>query len=226
MLDYVAQDNQYDIDFLLPRGAQDRLRRLRRQEPQRARPRPRRAATSARPNARQPGVPDVTYELKWGISLIDFTPKLSTANQVKSVEVRSWDRADQPRDPQEGRPSTHPDDRGQPRPAAPRRCSGQRGCDGCSRAKRSSSTSRSSPPEQAERRAIALLSDRLKQLVEATGTTVGLPDLRAGQRVRIVGLGARFSGTYFVTKTTHTINDSGYVHQVHRAPRAGRGATA
>ena len=41
----------------------------------------------------------------------------------------------------------------------------------------------------------------------ATGTTVGLPDLRAGQRVRIKGVGSRFSGTYFVTKTTHTIND-------------------
>ncbi|HEX6322440.1 MAG TPA: hypothetical protein VFZ36_01840, partial [Vicinamibacterales bacterium] len=52
---------------------------------------------------------------------------------------------------------------------------------------------------------------RLKQLVEASGTTVGLPNLRAGQRVRIVGLGARFSGTYFVIKTTHTINNSGYV---------------
>jgi phage protein D len=64
---------------------------------------------------------------------------------------------------------------------------------------------------QARRRALAQLSDRLKQLVEAEGTTVGLPDLRAGQRVHIVGLGARFSGVYFVTKTVHSIDDSGYV---------------
>ena len=26
----------------------------------------------------------MTYQLKWGVSLIDFTPKLSTANQVAS----------------------------------------------------------------------------------------------------------------------------------------------
>ena len=65
--------------------------------------------------------------------------------------------------------------------------------------------------EQARRRAQALLSDKLKQMVEGSGSTVGLPDLRAGQQVLIRGLGARFSGIYFVTKTTHTVNDSGYV---------------
>jgi phage protein D len=48
-------------------------------------------------------------------------------------------------------------------------------------------------------------------MVEATGTSVGLPELRAGQQLLIRGLGARFSGVYFVTKTTHTLNDSGYV---------------
>jgi phage protein D len=48
-------------------------------------------------------------------------------------------------------------------------------------------------------------------MVEANGTTVGLPDLRSGQQIVIRGLGARFSGIYFVIKTTHTINDNGYV---------------
>ena len=47
-------------------------------------------------------------------------------------------------------------------------------------------------------------------MVKANGTCVGLPDLCAGQRVQIDGLGARFNGTYFVTATTHTINDNGY----------------
>ena len=65
-------------------------------------------------------------------------------------------------------------------------------------------------PQQAERRALAILSDRLKEMVTAQGTTVGLPDLRAGQRVLIKGVGKQFSGIYFVTDTTHTIADSGY----------------
>jgi phage protein D len=29
--------------------------------------------------------------------------------------------------------------------------------------------------------------------------------------VRIAGLGARFSGEYFITDTTHTISDAGYI---------------
>jgi phage protein D len=42
---------------------------------------------------------------------------------------------------------------------------------------------------------------------------VGLPDLRAGHKVHIEGLGARFNGIYFITDTNHTLNDSGYVTQ-------------
>jgi phage protein D len=47
-------------------------------------------------------------------------------------------------------------------------------------------------------------------LVRGSGSTVGLPDLRAGNRIVIRGLGARFSGSYFVTSSTHTIGPSGY----------------
>jgi len=65
-------------------------------------------------------------------------------------------------------------------------------------------------PAQARERAIAILMDRQKEMVKASGTYVGLADLRAGQRVQIEGFGARFSGTYFITDTTHTIGDSGY----------------
>jgi phage protein D len=63
---------------------------------------------------------------------------------------------------------------------------------------------------QARQRAIAILMDRQKEMVKATGTTIGLPDLRAGRQIEIGGLGARFNGIYFVTETTHTIGDSGY----------------
>ena len=34
-------------------------------------------------DAEQPGMREVTFELKWGISLIDFKPTLTTANQIK-----------------------------------------------------------------------------------------------------------------------------------------------
>jgi len=56
-----------------------------------------------------------------------------------------------------------------------------------------------------------ILKDRMKEIVKASATCVGLPDLRAGRNVQLSGMGARFDGTYFITDTTHTINDSGYV---------------
>jgi phage protein D len=57
--------------------------------------------------------------------------------------------------------------------------------------------------------------------VEAKGKTIGLPDLRAGSKVNIYMKAGdnqtpppankdRFSGTYTVTSTTHTLNESGY----------------
>ena len=41
--------------------------------------------------------------------------------------------------------------------------------------------------------------------------THGLPSLCAGVKVNIEGIGARFSGTYYVTSTTHTLGESGYI---------------
>lgn len=206
---HVSQDNQFDIDFFLIEARKiGYVVYVDLDQPRRG---PAKEVLYFGPsNARNPGVPDITYELKWGVSLIDFAPKLSTANQVKSIEVRSWDRktnksirkkigADHP-DIRVNRDLLHFVDPG-------------KGCGGGGGRPREEVVVNEPQftPDQAERRAVALMEERLKQMVEATGTTVGLPELRAGQRVRIVGLGARFSGTYFVIKTTHTISDSGYV---------------
>lgn len=64
---------------------------------------------------------------------------------------------------------------------------------------------------EAKQKARALLMDRSAQIVNAHGKTVGLPALRAGTLVNIQGIGVRLSGTYFVTKTTHTLGENGYV---------------
>ncbi len=202
-LDYVAQDNQYDIDFLLLEARKIGYVVYIDTEPA-GRGRTREVLRFGPSNARHPGVPDVTYELKWGISLIEFTPKLSTANQVKSVEVRSWDRQTNRaiREKVDLRsPGIDVNDDLLPLLEAP----------GCAAREEVVVNEPHYTRQQAKRRAQAILSERLKQLVEANGTTVGLPDLRSGQRVRIRGFGTRFSGTYFVIKTTHTLNDSGYV---------------
>ena len=64
---------------------------------------------------------------------------------------------------------------------------------------------------EAKNMARSILLDQHKQMVKAQGTTIGLPRLRAGLSIQIAGVGSRLSGRYFVTKTIHTINDSGYI---------------
>jgi phage protein D len=67
--------------------------------------------------------------------------------------------------------------------------------------------------KEAETLALETLERISKDMVKGTGSTVGLPDLRAGSVVMMGGLGTRFSGRYFVTSTTHAISDSGYTTQ-------------
>ena len=69
-------------------------------------------------------------------------------------------------------------------------------------------------PIQGEEEAREIAQQRLLQIaqrtVEAKGKTIGLPNLRAGSKVEVKGLGTRFSGMYLVTSTTHTMGDGGY----------------
>lgn len=202
LLDYLAQDNLHDIDFLLLQARQigyDVYIDLERQGREM-----REVLVFAPSDARHPGVPRATYELEWGISLIDFTPKLSTANQVKSVTVKAWDRSTNKAIKEKvalGDPSVTTNRDLVPLLDVP----------GCRPREEVVAEETMANPAQARRRAAAILDEKLKGMVEATGTCVGLPDLRAGQQVHVKGLGARFSGVYFVIKSTHTINDAGYL---------------
>jgi len=69
--------------------------------------------------------------------------------------------------------------------------------------------------QEAEEFAASVFTDQRKRMVKITGTTVGLPLLRAGSQVQIgsptkKSFGSRLSGLYFVTATTHTFNNNGY----------------
>jgi len=64
--------------------------------------------------------------------------------------------------------------------------------------------------QDADRAALAHLTDLAKALITGSGTSIGLPELRAGQLIELRGLGARFDGRWRLTQTTHTIGGSGY----------------
>ncbi|MBI2930625.1 MAG: phage late control D family protein [Planctomycetes bacterium] len=59
--------------------------------------------------------------------------------------------------------------------------------------------------------ALAYFLSKEYELVTATGACVGDPELRAKRLVNVAGVGERFSGTYYLTRVTHTLDDSGYL---------------
>jgi phage protein D len=141
------------------------------------------------------------YRLDWGFSLSSFTPTLQTARQVSQVTVRGFNR-------RTGRAIS-----GTAR-------WGERGIV-LNRDQQAVAQAVATNEEvvldrpvrnEAEARALArdLLLRQLKDMIKGSGSTVGLPLLRTGRTVEIGGLGARFSGQYYVTETTHTIGDDGY----------------
>lgn len=197
----VTQDNQYDIDFLVQR-ARTRGYVLFVQEEDPVAGRPRRLYFGPSRPGMIPGIRDVVLELAWGRSLIEFVPSIRTANQVRSVTVRGWHRT---RKEPISRTVTLDDERITANKDL------HRIVNACDAREEMVVDEPVFTNCEARERAIAILLDQTKELVTAEVKTVGLPDLRAGQVVVIRELGARLSGQYVVTKSTHTIDDSGYV---------------
>lgn len=144
----------------------------------------------------------IKYQLEWGKSLIQCSPRLTTANQYKSVTVNGWDRASQ-------KPISEKIDLTDPKlnKLNPDLHEMINLCD---------------PREElvvdepvfskaeAKQKARSILLDQHKQMVKLNGTCVGLPELRAGVICNITGIGSRLSGDYFIEQTEHIVNDSGY----------------
>jgi phage protein D len=212
-LDYVAQDNQYDIDFLFQSARTQGYVVVVQQSDT--------SATGQQlyfgPSQDSAGR-DVTFQLEWGKSLVEFHPTLTTANQVKSVTVHGWNRNTKQPIVQ----TATLDD-----PRLNRNKDLYQLLQKCDPREEIVVNKPVFSVKQAKDCAFGILSDRQKEMVKASCTTVGLPDLRAGRKVMIKGLGSRFSGIYFVTDTTHTIGNNGYLTKFNaRREDDGSGAQA
>jgi uncharacterized protein len=153
------------------------------------------------------GVRRVTYELTYGRSLIDFTPTLDTSDQVGKVKVHSWDNVNK-------RLIKHTATRDQLDIQGVGEAGGQRDIDrSFADAEEVIACCPVQTPQEARKVAGEALERNAKEMLTASGSTVGLPDLRAGCVVQIEGVGKRYSGRHFVTGTTHTIGDNGYTTQ-------------
>ncbi len=153
--------------------------------------------------------PDVT--LKYGRSLIDFTPRLTSVGQVVAVSASFW----RPEIKMEFTVTVSWDwDRnalnlsiapgiGAPAVTAPK--------PGMS-AKKGAIMLVGEPVNQftAPRVMLSKLLARLNERLTGSGTTVGDPRIRAGAVVRLENLGERLGGLYRVTTATHSIDGGGY----------------
>jgi hypothetical protein len=152
-----------------------------------------------------------TYVLEWGKTLISFHPTLKMSHQVSTVTVRGWDpkgktkvEATATRADIAAEGVVNPSELGLNN-------------DDLAQQLEIEVDKPIQSKEEAKNLAMTRLRNIAETMVEAKGKTVGLPDLRAGVKVQIQGLGTRFSGpsedlpfSYLVTSTTHTIGDGGY----------------
>ena len=160
----------------------------------------------------------VTYVLEWGKSHASFHPTYATARQLQSVTVRGWDR--KAKKPIEGKATLDDIKNINADLRAVARAANREDVV----VEESIQT-----PTQATDRAKKILEQRQRELIDASGTTVGLPDLRCGRVMVIRSTGQPFDGQYFIKETTHTINDQGYrtTFRAHReGPETQRGKQA
>jgi uncharacterized protein len=195
---YIFQDNQYNILFLLERARRIGYDLFVEELPQGGS----RLYFGPSVNLRQ-----VTYELNYGRSLIEFQPNLTTANQVAEVTVRGWNAMKK-------EPIEVTVNRNQIRT---RGVGSEGGQERIEQAFNQREEVIVDHPINSEQEALTLARETLeriaKDMVKGSGSVVGLPDLRAGSVVYLTGLGKRFSGRYFLTATTHAIGDGGYTTQ-------------
>lgn len=138
-------------------------------------------------------------ELNWGESLIDFWTEIDLSKQFGSVKVYSTSPKDQKQIS-----SNYGDAQGD----------GESGKDlsGMVRTKQKIVyTTLAIDDHQAELLAKRTMEDAASRLVHCKGTTIGLPEIRSGDKVIVGGMGKGIDGEYYMTHVTHRINASGYI---------------
>jgi len=191
--EYLIQENDYDIVFLMERARRVGYDLFVDEEGE--------STLHFEPSTT---VRNVAYHLNYGSTLQQFQPALTTANQVGEVTVVGWDNVNKKAIKETAQRSELPESQTEGL---------RRVASAFSERKEIIATTPVNTPAEAKELALETLRRISKDMVKASGTVVGLPDLRAGQVVRITGVGSRFSGQYFVTATTHTIGDGGYTTQ-------------
>ncbi|MBD2212740.1 VgrG-related protein [Nostoc linckia FACHB-104] len=199
--EYVFQENQTNMEFLRERAARIGFELF---------------IEDGKINFRKPETKELV-ELKWLDEISSFSTRVSSAEQVSSVEVRSWDYVQKKLITATAQSEIVITDTGN-----------QKGSNS------SNNFNLSKPPKmivvdkpvfsakQAEVMAQALCDELGGEFVYADAKAEGNPKIRPGRFVNLEKMGTRFSGKYYITETRHFYSQRVYTTEFSiRGLRAG-----
>jgi phage protein D len=187
--EYVFQENQTNMEFLRQRAARIGFELFIEEG----------KINFCKPESKEP------VELKWLDEISSFSTRVTSAEQVSSVEVRSWDYTQKKLITSTAKSEKVITDTGN---------------------KQGSNSSKkfniSKPPQmivvdkpvfnakEAEKMAQALCDELGGEFVYADAKAEGNPKIRPGRVVTLQNMGTRFSGKYYITETRHFYNQRVY----------------
>jgi phage protein D len=140
----------------------------------------------------------VIATFEWGKNLQSFRPTMNASGQVNQVTVRGYDPL--LKQPIVGRyPAGGGEGSGGPQVAEEAFGPGEEMLGDCP----------IFSEDEARRHAQSLYEERVRSFLTGTGTTIGMPALRAGMVVELKNLG-QFSGQFRLTEVRHDLGGSGY----------------
>ena len=140
-------------------------------------------------------------KLLWGENLLSFRPDMTTLHQVDEVIVRGWD-------PMTKKEVVGRANKSRRTPNVPGEGKVERGFKGSNQVVISRPVQ---SQEEAESIAQSLRDEMGGDSIQAEGTCMGNPDVKAGAMIEIAGMGKQFDGQYMVTSAIHTYhNQEGY----------------
>ena len=189
--EYLLQNNQTDIDFLV-----ERARRIRYEVIVRDKTLHFRKAANATGEF---------VSLEYGFTLQSFYPRLNTLQQVSEVIVQGWN------------PKTKEAIIGQARQGdeVSKMGGSQLGAAITEQAFFETQSFIVNTPVfsagEATQIAKGKFNDMAVDFITGEGTAIGNTDIRAGRVIELLKLGQRFSGLYYVTSSTHSVDQTGYI---------------
>ena len=143
-------------------------------------------------------------ELSWGQGLAHFSPTANLANQVGKVEVHGWSA----KDAKEivGR-AEKGDEKGRDKG---RKSGGEWATSAFGQVPQIDLNAPVRDQAEADARAKAILDAHAQQFVTGEGECIGVPTLLPDSSIAVSGVGRAFSKAYYVSETTHMLDERGY----------------